>query len=142
MALISERGNRSKTCPLRPPEDSVDDLALNQSTEKGNVLRGVQQVHVTVAGDFLDEGDETLTVTLSAPFNADLGASIATGTITNDDAGPKLAVTDAVATEGNSGTTALTFTVTTTPISLSNITVDYATSDGTATGWAARVFKR
>src|SRR5207237_10679373 len=66
-----------------------------------------KQIHVTVAGDFLDEGDETLTVTLSAPFNADLGASVATGTITNDDAGPNLVATDAVATEGKRGATAL-----------------------------------
>jgi hypothetical protein len=72
-------------------------------------------------------------VTLSAPFNADLGTASATGTITNDDAGPKLTVTDAVATEGKTGTTAMTFTVATTPISLSDITVDYATADGTAT---------
>src|SRR6266568_4202159 len=44
-----QRCNRSKTCPLGPPEDSVDDLALNQSTEKGNVLRGVQQVQEPTA---------------------------------------------------------------------------------------------
>ena len=35
-------------------------------------------------------------------------------------------MTDAVATEGKTGTTAMTFTVATTPISLSDITVDYA----------------
>jgi large repetitive protein len=92
-----------------------------------------KQIDVTVSGDFLDEGNETLTVTLSAPFNADPGTMSATGTITNDDAGPKLVVTDAVATEGKTGTTAMTFTVATTPISLSDITVDYATADGTAT---------
>ena len=45
VALLSQRCNRSKACPLRAPKDSVDDLALNQATEKGNVLRGVQQIH-------------------------------------------------------------------------------------------------
>ncbi|MDP9300173.1 MAG: Ig domain-containing protein,Calx-beta domain-containing protein, partial [Actinomycetota bacterium] len=71
-----------------------------------------------------------------APFNADLDsvAFVATGTITNDDnVGPKLAVGDATVLEGNSGTTPLTFTVAMVPVSASDVTVDYATSDGTAT---------
>jgi Calx-beta domain len=93
-----------------------------------------KQVDVTVTGDFLNEGDETLTVTLTAPFNADLdlGASAATGTITNDDAGPELFLADASAAEGGSGTTPLSFTVTMTPASAGDVTVDYATADGSA----------
>jgi Calx-beta domain len=93
-----------------------------------------KHIEVTVNGDILVEGDETITVTLSAPFNADLGTSVATGTITNDDnIGPKLIVADANVLEGNSGTTPLTFTVSMVPASASNVTVDYTTSDGTAT---------
>jgi hypothetical protein len=95
-----------------------------------------KQIHVTVNGDILVEGDETFTVTLSAPFNADLDtvAFVATGTITNDDnVGPKLAVGDATVVEGNSGTSPLTFTVAMVPVSASDVTVDYTTSDGTAT---------
>jgi Calx-beta domain-containing protein len=91
------------------------------------------QIDVTVSGDFLDEGDETITVTLTSPFNADLGTDVATGTITNDDAGPKLYVADATVTEGNSGTTPLVFTVTMAPVSLLDVSVDWATADGTAT---------
>src|SRR6266478_3018609 len=49
LALISQRGNRPKAPPLTSLEDSVDDLALNQATQKGNVLRGVQQVHEPTA---------------------------------------------------------------------------------------------
>ena len=49
VALLSQRCNRSKACSLRTAEDSVDDLALNQATEKGNVLRRVQQVHEPAA---------------------------------------------------------------------------------------------
>ena len=51
-----------------------------------------KQIDVSVTGDLLVEGNQTFTVTLSSPFNADLGASVATGTITNDDANPKLVV--------------------------------------------------
>jgi hypothetical protein len=93
-----------------------------------------KQIDVTVIGDILVESDETFTVTLSAPFNADLSTSVATGTITNDDnIGPKLVVGDASVLEGNSGTSPLTFTVAMVPVSGSDVTVDYATSDGTAT---------
>jgi chitinase len=93
-----------------------------------------KQIDVIVNGDAQDEGDETLTVTLSAPFNADLGTSVATGTITNgDDADPKLYVADASSKEGNGGTGALTFSVTMTPAALGDVTVGYATSDGSAT---------
>jgi Calx-beta domain-containing protein len=92
-----------------------------------------KQIDVTVTGDLLVEGNETFTVTLSSPFNADLGTSVATGTITNDDADPKLVVGDATKLEGNSGTTPLTFTVAMVPVSVTDVTVDYGTSDGTAT---------
>ncbi len=93
-----------------------------------------KQIDVTVNGDIQVEVDETFTVTLSAPFNADLGTSVATGTITNDDnVGPKLVVGDAAVLEGNSGTTPLTFTVAMSPPSGSDVTVDYTTSNGTAT---------
>lgn len=92
-----------------------------------------KQIDVTVNGDLLVEGNETFTVTLSAPFNADLGTSVATGTITNDDANPKLVVGDATVLEGNSGTTPLAFTVAMVPVSATDVTVDYATSGGTAT---------
>ncbi len=93
-----------------------------------------KQIEVTVNGDIEVEGDETFTVTLSAPFNADLGTSAATGTITNDDnIGPKLVAGDATVVEGDSGTTPLTFTVAMVPVSGSDVTVDYTASNGTAT---------
>jgi hypothetical protein len=92
-----------------------------------------KQIDVTVTGDFADEGDETFTVTLSGHYNADPGTSSATGTITNDDAGPKLSIADVGTAEGNTGATAMTFTVSMTPVSVTDVTVDYTTSDGTAT---------
>ena len=91
-----------------------------------------KHIDITVSGDFWDEGNETITVTLTAPFNADLGTDVATATITNDDAGPKLSLPDASVAEGNSGTTALTFTVNMTPASPIDVTAHFATSDGSA----------
>jgi hypothetical protein len=89
-------------------------------------------IDVAVNGDFLAEGSESFTVTLSAPFNADLGTSVATGTILDDDSGPKLYVADASVTEGSAGTTSLTLPVTMTPASGSDVSVQYTTADGTA----------
>ena len=42
-------------------------------------------IDVVVHGDTLDEGDETLIVTLSAPTSATLATAVATGTIIDDD---------------------------------------------------------
>ena len=47
--------------------------------------------------------------------------------------GGRLSVSDAQVIEGNSGTTDATFTVTLTPPAVTDVTVDYATSDNTAT---------
>jgi hypothetical protein len=70
-------------------------------------------VSVTVNGDTAAETNEVFTVVLSAPVNALLGASEGGGTIVNDDGSlPFLNVNDASLTEGNSGSKAMTFTVT------------------------------
>ena len=88
-------------------------------------------VDVTVAGDDVDEADETYAFNLSNPGNATLGAN-AIGTITDDDASPIVSIGNQTVTEGLSGTTASTFTVSLDHESDTDITVNYATADGTA----------
>lgn len=88
---------------------------------------------VDLAGETIFEDDETFTVTLSEPVNAQLGDAVGTATITNDDALPKLTIGDDDVVEGNSGTTKLSF-----PLALSNpsenpITVTATSANGTAT---------
>ena len=72
-----------------------------------------QTITISVAGDSDVENDEGFTVTLS---NATGGASIAmaaaSGTIRNDDADLSITADDATKSEGDSGSTAFTFTVT------------------------------
>ena len=48
-----------------------------------------KSISVSIVGDASVEQDETLTVALSAPVNAVLGTASATGTIKNDDVGPR-----------------------------------------------------
>jgi hypothetical protein len=84
-----------------------------------------------VSGDVIDELDETFNVNLS---NGSIGITDTqgAGTITDDDTAT-LSIDDVSVTEGNSGTVNAVFTVTKTLQSSQNVTVDYATANGTAT---------
>ena len=98
-----------------------------------------KQITVLVNGDLIHEADETFTVNLSNPTNANtnatnatIGTGTGTGTIVDDDAITINIDTTVSHNEGNSGTTAFTFNVTLSNPNDQTITVDYATADGTA----------
>jgi predicted extracellular nuclease len=94
-----------------------------------------QTITVQVNGDAAFESDEAFSVVLS---NATGGGSITTatgtGTIINDDVAVPgtLAIGNVTLAEGNTGTTAFTFTVTRSGGSDGTVAVDYATTLGTA----------
>ncbi len=90
-------------------------------------------ITVQVQGDVLDEPHETFFVNLSNATNASTPDSQAVGTITDDDATPSLSINDVTVTEGDSGTTTATFTVTLSAISAQTVTVNYSTANNTAT---------
>ena len=85
-------------------------------------------VSVATTDDAVDEDDETFTLTLSSPANATMGDATATGTIRDDDDLPTVSVSDASATEGGT----VEFTVSLSAASAKQVTVQYATSGGTA----------
>jgi len=90
-------------------------------------------ITVAVSGDFDVELDETFTVTLSNPSTgAELGTSTATGTILNDDIDLSIATANADRSEGQSGTTQFTFTVTRTGDTSGATTVNYTVSSNNA----------
>ncbi len=93
-------------------------------------------VLIDVIGDLADETDETFTVTLSSPQNATLGNATETITIVDNDPIPTgvpiFDALDAQTTEGASGTTDLSFTVTRSDDTAGPVTVHYAVSNGTA----------
>lgn len=93
-------------------------------------------ISVNVIGDARFESNETFSVNLSGGSNyTSMGSTLTgTGTITNDDTAPTISMANISANEGSSaGTTTFTFTVTSSAISSSPVTVNYATSDGSAT---------
>ena len=98
-------------------------------------------ITVNFVGDAVTEPDETFTVNLSNPANATLGTAQGTGTITDDDAAtPALTLSIADAADANEGSAAAPgsadFTVTLSAASTQDVTVDYATANGTATAGA------
>ncbi|MEX2188054.1 MAG: Calx-beta domain-containing protein [Pirellulales bacterium] len=119
----------------------VDYVALSGQTitfTAGGAL--TQTITVVVNGDTTDESDETFDVVLSnvsaSGRNVTLADASAVGTITDDDdapPAPSLSIADMTLVEGDSGTADMVFTVTlANPPATGDVTVDFATSDGTA----------
>ncbi len=93
----------------------------------------VQQIPVQLVGDPTFEGDEGFVVDLSAPIGAALADPQGAGTILNDDGVPSMAIDDVSLSEGDAGSSNLSFTVSLTLASSQPVTVDFASADATAT---------
>ena len=95
-----------------------------------------QTISIPILADTIDEANETFTVALSSPTNATVSSSsgTATMTITDDDAAPTISINDVSTADESAGSTNLVATLST--ASARTITIDYATSDVTATASA------
>jgi hypothetical protein len=91
-----------------------------------------KQISVSVYGDTLPEPNETLTVELINAVGAPVLDPQAIGTIINDDTFPTISVGNVSVTEGAAGMRTANFVVSLSKASGSPVSVDYATSDGTA----------
>jgi len=114
---------------------SIDDFEVGQVfTGQVSFADGQTSATITfnVDGDIGPEADENFTVTLSNPVGGIIGDGVATGTIINDDGPPPLVtINDVTVTEGDAGTSLMTFTVTRTG-GTGAFDVSYATQDITA----------
>lgn len=116
----------------------ADYLAATGTLSFAGTAGEVQTVSVTINGDTASEGDETFSVVLSnlvGGTDAVIDRATATGTLLNDDALPlQIRISDSLVGEGDSGATVMRFT-----LSLDraagpgDLSVDYASEDGTAT---------
>ena len=147
-ASVEEGGAAAFEVTLSPASDQTVTVAY--ATADGTAVDGsdytaasgtlefapgevMMTLSVPTLEDDIEEETETFTVTLSNPSGATIADSTATGTITDDDAPPPpplptLAIGDAAANEGDP----VEFTVTLTGTRSGNVTVAYATADGTA----------
>lgn len=90
-------------------------------------------VTINVIGDQNVESDENFFVNLSSAVNGVIGDSLGVGTIRNDDVLPSLVVSDATLVEGDGGISQMVFTVTRLNANSQSTTVQFSTSNGTAT---------
>jgi hypothetical protein len=86
-------------------------------------------VSIPINPDAIVEGNETLTLTLSAPSNARIGNNDAIGTITNDDSAT-ISIDDVSVIEGDSGTATLNFSARLSNLVQGIVTLKATTFDG------------
>ena len=114
--------------------DAGDDYTSRSGTLTFDAGTTSKTVSVSIADDTENERDETFTVTLSNASGADLGTKTATGTIRNRtvvvETTPSVSIAGGSGTEGDDDE--IDFTVTLDEAASGNVTVDYATSDGSA----------
>ena len=125
---LSPASQRTVTVAYATSSESGDTTASNDfSAESGTLTftAGViaQTITVDTTEDTSDEHNETLTLTLSGASGAGISDATGQGTINDDDDPPTVSIGDATAvTEGGSAN----FTVTVSPASGKEITVDYS----------------
>ena len=124
---------------------SAHEVGVDYATADGTALQGsdyqaasgalvfapferMRTVTIDLPDDSVEEDDETFTLSLSSPSQATLARETATGTITDDDATPVLAVAGASGSEGDT----IEFEVSRRGSTSRSATVEYATADGTA----------
>lgn len=133
---------------LTPP--APVDVSVTFDTIDGTAVRGIDfssvsgtafipaggtgtTIGVPIVGDTLPELDETFEVTFTAiSSGADIADGIAIGTIVNDDIAPTMTISDAMAVEGNIGTTTMEFFLDLSDGSQVPIYVQVATESATA----------
>lgn len=89
-------------------------------------------VTVLIYGDESHEPDEAFTLHIVSASNAVIAEAVGTGSITNDDAPPSLAIANIALAEGAAGLTEFAFTVVLSAPSAFPVSFAFATSNGTA----------
>jgi hypothetical protein len=112
---------------------AVSDYAATTSSLTFNPGQTTKTINVAVSGDTAIEGDEYFYVNLSGAVNATAPDAQALGWVLNDDLTPSVTVSAPAINEGNSGSSNQVFTFNLSPSSPNTVTVNYSTSDGSAT---------
>jgi len=138
----------SFTVWLSPPTNQT--VVVSYATANGTALAGVdyasasgsllfssgittQTLQVVIYGDLTNEAAKNFLVNLSSPVNGTIADGQGVCTITDNDPLPVLTVSSSSTMEGHTGSTNLVFQVSLTGLTERTATVNYATTDGTAT---------
>ncbi len=124
--------------------DTVDNLATSKGSDADyQSTRGTltfpkgeteQFISVSIYDDEIPEADETFFIDLSNPIDAVIGDGRGVGTIVDNEETPILISIDNVSqAEGHAGDTEFVFTVSLSEVSSNDVSVDFATTDDTAT---------
>jgi hypothetical protein len=128
--IATADGSAQDGIPGGEDNDYVARTLTSQTIAAGNTS---YTFNVTVNGDVNIESNETFFVNVTNISGATIGDPQGLGTIQNDDS-PTLTINDVSASEGNTGATIFTFTVTSSsPAPAGGIIFDIATQDNTAT---------
>lgn len=115
----------------------TDDFTLSSTTITIAAGQTTGTATLTAVQDTLHEGNETAIIEITGVSGGggatENGTQQQTVTIIDDDLIPSLSVASVSQLEGNSGSSNLTFTVTLSAASAQAVSVNYATSNGTAT---------
>ena len=122
----------SSTEPANGTAVAPGDYLSTSGTLEFDPGETTQPVSVTVNGDTLDETDETYFVNLSSSTNATIADGQGLGTIADDDPLPALSINDVSEEEADSSNNNVAFTVSLSVASGRAVSVDWATTDGTA----------
>ncbi|WP_416212597.1 Calx-beta domain-containing protein [Nostoc sp. ChiQUE01b] len=148
--IEGDNGNKYAVFTANLSEASQRTITANYSTTDGTATNGSdytatngtisfasgeisKTITIQLIGDTLDEFDETFFVNLSDATNATILTNQATATILDDDAAPTLTIGDRTITEGDNGTSTITYTINLNTPSGKPVSVNYTTADGTAT---------
>lgn len=109
------------------------DYTLNTGTLSFSAGTTSRTISVAIINDSIDETDETFFVNLSSPVNATISDGQGNGTILDND-GPTMNIVSSIVVSETIGgiTNTAKFTVTLSAISVQDIHVNYATSNGSA----------
>lgn len=113
---------------------SGSDYAPTSGTLIFNNGEAIKTFDIHITNDSMDEPDETINLTLSNPTGGAFLVSPTTSvlTISDNDNPPTVSINDVSIAEGNEGTTNFNFNVTLSVQSGYDVSVNYATSNGTA----------
>jgi LmbE family N-acetylglucosaminyl deacetylase len=126
LSVVYSTANSTATSP----QDYTAAAATTLTFTAGQTSRTIS---VPIAGDLLDEADETFFVNLATPVNVTIADAQGVGTIVDNDPTPTLTVNDVTVNEGNTGSVNATVTVSLSAASGQTVSVGYTTANGTAT---------